>query len=190
MFKENDCTTMGDRLRVYNVADVVPFIEAFRIMAGQYYPDKSNVCKDAVSIPGISMTYVLSKSLEKNKGLELYSAGGICHLCWDIREELQHCSCNGALKCGACCKECQLDMQTLERCKCEKKAIYELLRTGMVGGTAQVITRYHEKDITRIRSHMYGEKSKLTRNIIVYDDIVCIFTVQVMKCPVAKTRWL
>ena len=72
---------MGDRLRVYNVADVVPFIEAFRIMAGQYYPDKSNVCKDAVSIPGISMTYVLSKSLEKNKGLELYSAGGICHLC-------------------------------------------------------------------------------------------------------------
>ena len=81
-------------------------------------------------------------------------------------------------------------MQTLERCKCEKTAIYELLRTGMVGGTAQVITRYHEKDITRIRSHMYGEKSKLTRDIIVYDDIVCIFTVQVMQCPVAKTRWL
>ena len=72
---------MGDRLRVYNVADVVPFIEAFRIMAGQDYPDKSNVCKDAVSIPGISMTYVLNKSLEKNKGLQLYSPGGICHLC-------------------------------------------------------------------------------------------------------------
>ena len=81
LFKENDCTTMGDWLRVYNVADVVPFIEAFRIMAGQYYPDKSNVCKDAVSIPGISMTYVLNKSLEKNKGLQLYSPGGICHLC-------------------------------------------------------------------------------------------------------------
>ena len=159
-------------------------------MAGQYYPDKSNVCKDAVSIPGISMTYVLNKSLEKNKGLQLYSPGGICHLCWDIREELQHYSCNGALKCGACCKECQLDMQTLERCKCEKTAIYELLRTGMVGGTAQVITRYHEKDITRIRSHMYEEKSKLTWDIIVYDDIVCIFTVQVMQFPVAKTRWL
>ena len=81
-------------------------------------------------------------------------------------------------------------MQTLERCKCEKTAIYELLSTGMVGGTAQVITRYHEKDITRIRSHMYEEKSKLTWDIIVYDDIVCIFTVQVMQFPVAKTRWL
>ena len=56
LFKENDCTTMGERLRLYNVADVVLFIEAFRKMAEQYYPDKIDVCKDAVSIPGISMT--------------------------------------------------------------------------------------------------------------------------------------
>ena len=33
LIKENDCTTMGDWLRVYNVADFVPFIEAFRKMA-------------------------------------------------------------------------------------------------------------------------------------------------------------
>ena len=33
LFKENDCTTMGDWLRLYNVADVVPFTEAFRKMA-------------------------------------------------------------------------------------------------------------------------------------------------------------
>ena len=39
MFKENDCTTMGNWMWVYNVADFVPFIEAFRKMAGQYYPD-------------------------------------------------------------------------------------------------------------------------------------------------------
>ena len=32
LFKENDCTTMSDR--VYNVADVVPFIKAFRKMQG------------------------------------------------------------------------------------------------------------------------------------------------------------
>ena len=76
MFKANDCTTMGDWLRVCNVADVVPFIEAFRKMAEQYYPDKIVICKDAVSIPGISMTYVLNKSLEKVKKLELYAPGG------------------------------------------------------------------------------------------------------------------
>ena len=75
LFKENDCTTMGDWLRVYNVADVVPFIEAFRKMARQYYPDKIDVCKDALSIPGISMTYVLNKSLEKTKGLSYIHKG-------------------------------------------------------------------------------------------------------------------
>ena len=50
---------MDDWLRIYNIADIVPFIEAFGKMAGQYYPDQIDVCKDAVSIPGISMTHVL-----------------------------------------------------------------------------------------------------------------------------------
>ena len=138
-------------------------------MAEQYYPDKIDVGKDAVSIPGISMTYVLNKSLKKNKELELYSPGGICQLCRDIREELQHSSCNRALKCGAYCKECLLDIQALERCGREKATVYELLRTDMVGGAAQVFTRYHEKDITHIRSHVHREKSKMTRGIIGYD---------------------
>ena len=56
---------MGDWLGICNVADVVLFIEAFRKMAGQYYPDKIDVCKDAVSIRGISMAYVLNMSLKK-----------------------------------------------------------------------------------------------------------------------------
>ena len=100
-----------------------------------------------------------NKSLEKSKKLKLYSPGGIYHLCRDIRGELRHSSCNGALKCGAYCEECQLDMKTLEKCERKKAAVYELLRTGMVGGPAQVFTRYHEKDITRIRSQMYEEKA-------------------------------
>ena len=57
-------------------------------------------------------------------------------------------------------------MQALEKCGCEKTAVYEFLRTGMVGGTGQVFTRYHEKDTTPIRSHVYEEKSKLTKSII------------------------
>ena len=60
---------MDDWLWVYNVADVVPFIQAFRKMAERYYPDKIDVCKDTVNIPGISMTYVLKKSFDKTKGL-------------------------------------------------------------------------------------------------------------------------
>ena len=168
LFKENYCTTMGNWLRVYNVADVVPFTEAFMKMAVQYYPDKIDVCKDAVSMPSISMTYVLNKSLEKNKKLE-YLPGGICHLFRDKQKELQHCSCSGVLKCGDYCEGCQLDMQALERCECEKTSVYELLRTGMVGGPVQVFTRYHEKKITRIKFHVYGEKGKSTRVVIEYD---------------------
>ena len=162
LLRENDCTTMGDWLRVYNGTDVAPFIEDFRKMAEQYYPDKVDVCKDAVGILDISMTYVLNKSLQKNKRY-------ICHLCRGIQEGLQHCSCNGALKCGGCCKECQFDMQVMERCKCEKTAIYELLRTGMVGGPVQVFTRYREKNITHIRFYVYGEKDELIKVIIGYD---------------------
>ena len=60
-------------------------------------------------------------------------------------------------------------MQDLERRGCEKAAVYDLLRTGMVGGSAQVFARYHEKDITRIRSHVYGKKSKFTQGVIGYD---------------------
>ena len=44
-----------------------------------------------------------------------------------------------------------------------------LLKTGMVVGSAQVFTRYREKDITRIRSHVHEEKSKLTKGVIGYD---------------------
>ena len=79
---------------------------------------------------------------------------------------LQHCSCNGALKCGGCCEECQLDMQALETCECEKAAIYDLLKTDMVGRPAQVFTSYYEKETTRIRPHVHGEKSKLTKGVM------------------------
>ena len=90
-------------------------------------------------------------------------------MCRDIREEPQRCSCNGALKCGVYCEECQSDMQALEKCECKNTAVYDLLRTGMVGGPAQVFTRYHEKDITHIRSYVYEEKIKLTKGVIGYD---------------------
>ena len=147
-------------------------------MAEQYYHDKIDLCKDAVSIPGISMTYVLNKSVEKNEKLELYSPGGICHLFRDKQEALQQCSCTGY------CEECQLYMQALERCGCEKAAVYDLLRTDMMGMPAQVFIRYHEGDIIHIRSHLYGEQSKLTKGIIVYDaNALCLYCLgDVMPC--------
>ena len=54
-------------------------------------------------------------------------------------------------------------------CRCKKVAVYNLLKTGMVDGPAQVFTRYHEKGITRIRSHVNGEKNKLAKGVVGYD---------------------
>ena len=75
-------------------------------------------------------------------------------------------------------------MQALERCDCEKAAVYVLLRTGMVGGPAQDFTRHHEKGITHIRSHVHGERSRLTKGVIGYDAnalyLYCL--VDVMPC--------
>ena len=157
---------MGDWLRVYNAEDVVPFIEAFRKMSEEYCLDKIDVCKYAVGIPGISMTQVQDtmKQVLGKKELELYSAGVICHFCRDIQEELQHCRCNGALKCGGYCKEFQCDMQALEKCGCEK-----IVKDGHGRRASASFTRYHEKDITQIKFHVYGEKDKLIKVVIGYD---------------------
>ena len=66
MFKGNYFTKMGDWMQVYNVVDLASFIEPFRTPVEQYYPQKIDVCKDAISIQSISMKYVLNKSLKKD----------------------------------------------------------------------------------------------------------------------------
>ena len=105
--------------------------------------------------------------LGKNKRLELYSPGGICRLCRDIQEELQHCSCNGASKCGVYYEECWLDMKALEKFKCEKAAVYEFSEQGWWLGRRKFLQGIM-KDITRIRSHVYEEKSKLIKGAKIY----------------------
>ena len=65
-------------------------------------------------------------------------------------------------------------MQALEPCGYSKTTVYDLLKTG------QVFTRYHEKNIRRIRFYVYGEKRKLIKVSWAMLQMVYIFTVQVM----------
>ena len=58
---------MMDWLKEYNLADVIPFVEVLEKTREQYYPDEIDMLKDAVSIPDISMTYVLNKALKMKK---------------------------------------------------------------------------------------------------------------------------
>ena len=158
---------MDDVLRVYNLADVKRFAEALKKTAQQYYPDKIDMLKDAVSIPGISMTYVLNKALDNDKNLELYGPGGGCNMCKEKKGQLDGCECDGVLKIGAYCTDCQKALKGMNDCKCDFVETYNLLKTGMIGGPAQVFTRYHTKDVTYIRSHI--EREKLCKKIIGYD---------------------
>ena len=123
-FYKRGCVTMGDWLREYNIADVEPFVEALDKTRKQYYPDKIDISKDVVGIPGLSMTYVLNKAIKKDRTLKLYAPGN--------------------------------------------NAVYELLKTGMIGGPSIVFCRYHEKNITNIRSHLYTNP-KPCQKIIGYD---------------------
>ena len=96
-FHSRGCLTMMDWLRVYKEAYIIPFIEAVNKARKQYYPDEIDMLKDTVSIPEISLTYVLNKALKMKKpgDPDLYASGQQCtHKCNE-----------GCI--GICCKDCK-----------------------------------------------------------------------------------
>ena len=174
-FRRRGCVTMMDWLREYNLADVVPFIEAVDKTRKQYYADEIDVLKDAVSIPGVSMRYVLNKSLKLKPKIELYAPGEPCrHKC------LSSC-------CKKACKACR---EVQNSCtECTKNEAYELLQTGMVGGPAIVFCRYHERDVTGIRSHVYPD-SKACKTVLGLDANMLYPSTLTQDFPCGKERQL
>ena len=146
---------MMDWLRVYNEADIIPSIEAVDKTRQQYYPDEIDMHKDAVSIQGISMTYVLNKPLKMKKCSypDLYALGQPClHKCEECKVDTK-CGCD---KCRWVRNECT---------QCMKNKSYELIKTGMVGGPSIVFTRYHEVGKSRICDDQYHNAKTCTRVI-------------------------
>ena len=143
-FRKRGCETMEDWLEEYNLADVKPFINALEKTREQYYPDEIDLLKDAVSIPGISMNYVLNKALKmkKKSGPDLFAPG-------------DPCKCKCKVDCEKFpCEDCK---QTRKDCKIHtKNEAYEILTTGMVGGPSIVFCRYAEAGVSEIRSHIYS----------------------------------
>ena len=142
-FSKRGCVTMKDWLKEYNLADVKPFIEALEKTREQYYPDEIDLLKDAVSIPGISMTYVLNKALKmkQKSDPDLFAPG-------------EPCKC----KCKVDCKKvgCEKCKEIRDNCKiCTKNEAYEMLTTGMIRRPSIVFCRYAEAGVSKIRSHIY-----------------------------------
>ena len=154
-FHKRGCVTMKDWLKEYNLADVTPFIEALEKTREQYYPDEIDLLKDAVSIPGISMMYVLNEALKRKKYSEpdLFAPGEPCK-----------CECSSD-DCGKTegCEKCK---EIRDNCKiCTKNEAYEMLKTGMIGGPSIVFYRYAEAGVSKIRYHIYSEKAKTCRSV-------------------------
>ena len=144
-FRKRGCVTMKDWLKEFNLADVTPFIQALEKTREQYYPDEIDLLKDAVSIPGISMMYVLNEALKRKKYSEpdLFAPGEPCKCkCSDDSEEA------GCEKCREISKDCKI---------CTKNEAYEMLKTGMIGGPSIVFCRYAEAGVSKIRSHIYSD---------------------------------
>ena len=155
-FHKRGCETMEDWLQEYNLADVTPFINALEETREQYYPDEIDLLKDAVSIPGISMTYVLNEAEKRRKYSEpaLFAPG-------------EPCKCKCSDDCGK--KGCEDCKQTRKDCEtCTKNEAYEILTTGMVGGPSIVFCRYAEAGISKIRSHINNE-AKTCRAVLGFD---------------------
>ena len=153
-FRKRGCETMEDWLEEYNLADVKPFINALEKTREQYYPDEIDLLKDAVSIPEISMNYVLNKALKMKKKSEpdLFAPGDPCKC-----------------KCKVDCEKfpCEGCKQTRKDCKIHtKNEAYEILTTGMVGGPSIVFCRYAEAGVSQIRSHIYSRAdAKICRSV-------------------------
>ena len=158
-FHKRGCETMKDWLKEYNLADVEPFIEALEKTREQYYPDEIDLLKDAVSIPGISMTYVLNKALKmkKKSDPDLFAPGDPCKC-----------------KCKVDCKKvkCEKCKEIRDNCEiCTKNEAYEMLTTGMIGGPSIVFCRHAEAGVSKIRSHIYREEdAKICRSVLGLDS--------------------
>ena len=75
VFRERGMRTFGDWLEYYNNLDVSPFLEALVKMRVFYTDLGVDIFKDAVSLPGVSMQYILRGTLRGRNAPELYTPG-------------------------------------------------------------------------------------------------------------------
>ena len=71
IFKEKGMQTFADWLRYYNNLDIAPGLEALEKMRVLYTEKGIDILKDVVSVPGVSLHYLLRGTIER--GADLYS---------------------------------------------------------------------------------------------------------------------
>ena len=75
VFQERGMQTFGDWLEYYNNLDVTPFLETIEKMKAFYTNIGVDIFKDAVSLPGVSMQYILRSTCRGRNAPERYAPG-------------------------------------------------------------------------------------------------------------------
>ena len=75
VFQERGMKTFRDWLEYYNNLDVTPFLETLEKMKAYYTKLGVDIFKDAVSLPGVSMQYILRGTLRRRNAPKLYEPG-------------------------------------------------------------------------------------------------------------------
>ena len=65
VFQERGMQTFGNWLEYYNNLDVTPFLETLEKMKAYYTKLGVDIFKDAVSLPGVSVQYILRGTLRR-----------------------------------------------------------------------------------------------------------------------------
>ena len=64
-FSRAEMQTFGDWTEYYNSLDVTPFLETLEKMKAYYTKLGIDTFKDAISLPGVSMQYILRGTLRR-----------------------------------------------------------------------------------------------------------------------------
>ena len=75
IWQEKGMRTFKDLLRFHNNLDFEPFLEALGSIRDSYTGLGIDIFKDAVPLPGVSMKYLLRRTLNKRDAPELYAPG-------------------------------------------------------------------------------------------------------------------
>ena len=72
---ERGMQTFGDWLEYYNNLDVTPFLETLEKMKAYYNKLGVDIFKDALSLPSVSMQYILRGTMRRRNASQLYAPG-------------------------------------------------------------------------------------------------------------------
>lgn len=144
-WEEEEMSTFADFVRWYNNLDVVPFVEALEKQASVYRQKGIDMLKSAVSLPGLAVHWLFKVVSDPRPPPNREAFGQR-----ELREYLRA-------------------RQPVILLDSRNSDLYDVIKSGVVGGPAIIFHRYHEKGKTNIRQHCYGEEARPCQRVLGVD---------------------